>query len=103
MREDNCIDVNTNSTNDIATENALPDTMSKELGPKTMGSSGQRERARGTSSTSKRFTTTAALLTLLATAPGAMAQSCISLAGSTTCSAFNTSSISTDVSLIGNL
>ena len=49
-------------------------------------------------------TTRTALLSILAAVPTAMAQSCISLAGSTQCPAFNTSSISTtDSALVGYL
>ncbi len=43
------------------------------------------------------------LLTLLGVTPAAMAQSCISLAGSTTCPAFSSASISTDSALAGLL
>ncbi|KAI9053084.1 hypothetical protein LZ554_003353 [Drepanopeziza brunnea f. sp. 'monogermtubi'] len=45
--------------------------------------------------------TTSVLLFALATVPVAMAQSCISLAGSTQCPAFTSASISTDSSLVG--
>lgn len=47
--------------------------------------------------------TRTALLSILATAPAAMAQNCISLSGSTQCPAFNASSISTDSTLVGLL
>ncbi|KAH8787593.1 hypothetical protein BGZ57DRAFT_755225 [Hyaloscypha finlandica] len=62
--------------------------------------------ARGDCSTKRKqrstaFNTKTALLSVLAAAPGAMAQNCISLSGSTQCSAFNTSSISTDSTLVG--
>ncbi|KAE8447705.1 hypothetical protein EG329_010512 [Mollisiaceae sp. DMI_Dod_QoI] len=42
-----------------------------------------------------------ALLSILAAAPGAMAETCISLSGSTQCSAFSSASISTDSTLVG--
>ncbi|PMD16447.1 SH3 domain-containing protein [Hyaloscypha hepaticicola] len=63
--------------------------------------------ARGNCPTTKRkqpsigFNTKTALLSVLAAAPQAMAQNCISLAGSTQCSAFSTASISTDSTLVG--
>ncbi|TVY71465.1 hypothetical protein LSUE1_G007366 [Lachnellula suecica] len=41
------------------------------------------------------------LLSILAAAPTAMAETCISLSGSTQCPAFNASSISTDSTLVG--
>lgn len=44
-----------------------------------------------------------ALASALAALPSATAQSCISLAGSTTCSAFSAASISTDPTLVGLL
>jgi hypothetical protein len=44
-----------------------------------------------------------ALVSALAALPSAMAQSCISLAGSTTCSAFSAASISTNPALVGLL
>ncbi|KAI9741438.1 MAG: hypothetical protein M1818_004244 [Claussenomyces sp. TS43310] len=44
---------------------------------------------------------TGALLSIAAALPAAMAQSCISLSGSSQCPAFNTSSISTDSTLVG--
>ena len=47
--------------------------------------------------------TRTALLSILATAPAAMAQNCISLSGSTQCPAFSSSSISTDSTLVGLL
>ncbi|KAL3419752.1 chloride channel protein [Phlyctema vagabunda] len=47
------------------------------------------------------FNTRTILLSLLAVTPGAMAQSCISLSGSSACPAFSKSSISTDSSLVG--
>jgi hypothetical protein len=47
--------------------------------------------------------TRTALLSVLAAAPGALAQNCISLAGSTQCSAFSSASISTDSTLVGFL
>src|ERR1700693_3633604 len=64
--------------------------------------------ARGDCSTKRKqrpttFNTKTALLSVLAAAPGAMAQNCISLSGSTQCSAFSTSSISTDSTLVGFL
>ena len=43
------------------------------------------------------------LWSILAAAPSAMAQSCISLSGSTTCPAFSSASISTNPTLIGLL
>jgi|SRR6266536_1039159 len=49
------------------------------------------------------FNTKTALLSVLATAPSVMAQNCISLAGSTQCPAFSSSSISTSNTLIGFL
>ncbi len=45
----------------------------------------------------------AILVTLLGATPAVMAQSCISLSGSTTCPAFNSASISTDSTLVGLL
>ncbi|KAE9371518.1 hypothetical protein N431DRAFT_342522 [Stipitochalara longipes BDJ] len=45
--------------------------------------------------------TKTALLSVLAAAPGAMAQNCISLSGSTQCPAFSSASISTDSTLVG--
>jgi hypothetical protein len=56
---------------------------------------------RGHSSGRRGFNTRTALLSVLATVPGVMAQSCISLSGSTQCPAFSSASISTDSSLIG--
>ena len=50
-----------------------------------------------------RINRTTALVSLLATAPGAMAQGCISLSGSTQCPAFSSASISTNSSLFGFL
>jgi hypothetical protein len=60
------------------------------------GSGKRRQRSMG-------FNTRTALLSILATVPTAMAQNCISLAGSTQCPAFNSSSISTDSTLVGFL
>ncbi|KUJ16145.1 uncharacterized protein LY89DRAFT_697426 [Mollisia scopiformis] len=48
-----------------------------------------------------RLNTRTALLSLLAAAPGAMAETCISLSGSTQCSAFSSASISIDSTLVG--
>lgn len=102
MRRDiNWHNVNKSSFIIPSNENAHCDTVNKELGSKQKGSLEQRERARGT--TSNRVRTTTALLSFFATAPGAMAQNCISLAGSQTCQAFNTSSISRNSQLIGFL
>lgn len=50
-----------------------------------------------------RINSKAALVALLAMVPGAMAQDCISLKGSTQCPAFSSASISTDSSLFGFL
>ncbi|PBP25616.1 hypothetical protein BUE80_DR003530 [Diplocarpon rosae] len=64
----------------------------------------RRGQGRGPSTRKQRsigFKTRAALLSALATAPGAIAQSCISLSGSTQCPAFTSASISTDSTLIG--
>jgi hypothetical protein len=94
-------DVNNQPFIHPSNENAHCDTVNRELGSKQKGSLGHRERARGTTST--KFRTTTALLSILATAPGAMAQNCISLAGSQTCQAFNTSSFSRNSQLIGFL
>ncbi|PBP23549.1 SH3 domain-containing protein [Diplocarpon rosae] len=58
------------------------------------GSSTRKQRSSG-------FKTRTALLSALATAPGAIAQSCIPLSGSTQCPAFTSASISTDSTLIG--
>ncbi|KAK2627735.1 hypothetical protein QTJ16_002381 [Diplocarpon rosae] len=66
----------------------------------------RRGQGRGPSTRKQRsigFKTRAALLSALATAPGAIAQSCISLSGSTQCPAFTSASISTDSTLIGLL
>ncbi|TVY47648.1 hypothetical protein LOCC1_G001786 [Lachnellula occidentalis] len=52
---------------------------------------------------SMRLSTKTALLSILATVPGAMAENCISLTGSTQCPGFSSSSISTDSSLVGLL
>ena len=52
---------------------------------------------------STRFNTRTALLSILAAAPVAMAQDCISLSGSTQCPAFSSASISTDSTLVGFL
>ena len=52
---------------------------------------------------SKGFNTRIALLSILAASPVAMAQNCISLSGSTQCSAFSSASISTDSTLVGFL
>jgi hypothetical protein len=49
------------------------------------------------------FNTKTALLSILAAAPVAMAQDCISLSGSTLCPAFSSASISTDSTLVGFL
>lgn len=58
------------------------------------GSSKRKQRSMG-------LNTRTALLSLLATAPGTMAENCISLASSTQCSAFSSASISTDSTLVG--
>lgn len=47
--------------------------------------------------------TRTALLSILATAPAAMAADCISLSGSTVCPAFDAASISTDTTQVGLL
>ncbi|OWP06441.1 hypothetical protein B2J93_9214 [Marssonina coronariae] len=47
------------------------------------------------------FKTRTLLLSALTTIPGAMAQSCISLSGSTQCPAFTSASVSTDSTLVG--
>ncbi|KAG4413589.1 hypothetical protein IFR04_013255 [Cadophora malorum] len=47
------------------------------------------------------FNTKTVLLGALAAVPGAMAQNCISLSGSTQCPAFDSASISTDSTLVG--
>lgn len=47
--------------------------------------------------------TRTALISILAIAPGTMAQNCISLSGSTECPAFSNASISTDSTLAGYL
>lgn len=49
------------------------------------------------------FNTKTVLLGALAAVPGAMAQNCISLSGSTQCPAFDSASISTDSTLVGFL
>ena len=61
-------------------------------------------RTRGSSNgRSRNFNARTALLSALAIAPGAMAQSCISLSGSKQCPAFGSASISTDSTLVGFL
>lgn len=49
------------------------------------------------------FNTRTVLLSLLALAPASMAETCISLSGSTQCPAFSSASISVDSTLIGFL
>lgn len=73
--------------------------MAKEGSKSTAGvtPSGKRERRTGG------LKKAAALMTLFAAAPAAMAESCISLSGSTTCPAFSSASISTDSTMIGLL
>ncbi|KAL2070746.1 hypothetical protein VTL71DRAFT_13772 [Oculimacula yallundae] len=63
-------------------------------GGRATGPSKRKQRSAG-------FNTKTLLLGALAAVPGAMAQNCISLAGSTQCPAFSQASISTDSTLVG--
>ncbi|XMA17860.1 hypothetical protein WAI453_010651 [Rhynchosporium graminicola] len=63
-------------------------------GGRATGSSKRKQQSIG-------FNTKTVLLGALAAVPGAMAQNCISLAGSTQCPAFSSASISTDSTLVG--
>jgi len=71
----------------------------------TIGSrrGGRQEGPRERKHRSSRINTRTALLSILAAAPAVMAQNCISLSSSTQCSAFQSSSISTDSTLVGFL
>jgi len=71
--------------------------------PRSMAIVGGHQRGAGRTQRSSGINPRTALLSLLAAAPLAMAQSCIPLAGSRQCSAFQSSSISVDSTLVGFL
>lgn len=66
-----------------------------------MGSRAKRNCSNERKERSTGFNKRAVLLSVLAITPGAMAQSCVALSGSTQCPAFSTASISTDSTLVG--
>jgi len=85
------------SHHSLSEVNDSPDTLrAQTMGPSRGLRGGPKQRATG-------INTRAALLSILAAAPIAMAQNCIPLTGSTQCPAFQSASISVDSTLVGFL
>lgn len=80
------------------------DGLSRSIRPQTMASQdGRKGSLSGRPRRSRKVNTKTALLSILAASPVAMAETCISLSGSTQCPAFSSASISTDSTLVGFL
>jgi hypothetical protein len=106
MREENPEQVHDSTTQlSPAHDGGLQEMMETSESPRasTMVSNKGRKDSSKRKPRSMGVNTKTALLFVLATAPSAMAQNCISLAGSKQCPAFNSSSISTSNTLIGFL
>lgn len=106
MREDISAQRQGTTTHIVQQDNVvfeLIESLESSQGRAMASRGGQRLAASKRKQRSSGLNTKTVLLSVLATAPGAMAQNCISLSGSTQCPAFSASSISTDSALVGFL
>ncbi|KAI1450278.1 hypothetical protein F5Y02DRAFT_108338 [Annulohypoxylon stygium] len=91
----------TSDTNDRRNTDRCPISNSSESAKRDITMASSRSGSGGRTTGRLGWTVKSALVSILATAPGSMADSCIPLTGSTTCRAFQSASVSTSSYLIG--